>query len=356
MTCARTEVLGKFAREAGWDAGLLRPLAGDASPRRYFRLGPPDAPPARRAVLMDDAAGGAEAVGRFAALARHLVALGFRAPRVLEADLAHGILLLEDLGDELLAHLLQRAPDQEHNCYAAAVDLLAVLRQHPPPLSVSFGGASHRIEPYGREPLLEEASLLTDWWLPGAGAPSDEDRDADYRRLLADAVAGVAGCREVLVLRDYHAENLLWQLGSESEAWRRIGVLDFQDALRGHPAYDLVSLLEDARRDTSPALRNAMHARYAREAGLRASERQEFRAACAALGAQRNLKIIGIFARLCMRDGKPVYLDLIPRVWSHLLRDLAHPSLEALARWVNDHVPEPTADTRALVRAKRGTG
>ena len=356
MTQARTAMLRQFAREAGWDASLLRPLAGDASPRRYYRLGPANAPPAHRAVLMDDAAGGAQAVGRFAALAQHLVALGFRAPRVLETDLARGILLLEDLGDDLLAGLLQRAPDREHTCYEAAVDLLAVLRRHPPPRTVHFGGASHRLEPYGIEPLLEEASLLTDWWLPGAGAPTDRNRDADYRRVVTDTVANVAGCREVLVLRDYHAENLLWLRASDSEAWRRIGVLDFQDALRGHPAYDLVSVLEDARRDTSPALREAMHARYALEAGLGASERSEFQAACAALGAQRNLKIIGIFARLCVRDGKPAYLDLIPRVWSHLLQDLAHPSLQALARWVRSHVPEPTAEALAQVRAKRGTG
>ena len=355
MTPEREAALHRFLREAGWGHLPLLPLAEDASPRQYFRLGSDEDPPGRRAVLMDDPTGGREAVGRFAALAEHLCALGFRAPRVLESELEHGILLLEDLGDDLFAKILRQAPGLERPCYEAAVDLLAVLGRNPPPPSVQFAGTHHRIDSYDLDPLLAEASLLTEWWLPAADAPVDRDAVAEYLHLVAESTRSVALHRNVLVLRDYHAENLLWLEAGGSEAWRRIGLLDFQDALAGHPAYDLVSLLEDARRDTSSALREAMHARYSQQAGLPPDQGSEFRAACAVLGAQRNLKILGIFARLCIRDGKPAYLDLMPRVWSHLMRDLTHPRLERLARWVRAHAPEPTRDARNRLLARLGS-
>lgn len=202
------------------------------------------------------------------------------------------------------------------------------------------------LSPYDSAVLDREAGLFSGWWLP-AVAPVTPDMAADYAGLVAEAVAPVAGAREALVLRDYHAENLVWLRGRSGDG--RVGLLDYQDALAGHAAYDLVSLLEDARRDTDAGLREAMLLRYlAARPGL---EPEEFRAAYAILGAQRNLKIIGIFARLARRDGKPRYLGMIPRVWDHLQRDLAHPALARLAAWVARHAPAPEADVLARAAA-----
>jgi len=341
--------LCEFLRREGWIGASVLPLAGDASPRRYYRI---DAG-SRSAVLMDDSAGGAEAAGRFAALGDHLRTLGLRPPFVLAHDLPKGLLLLEDLGDDLYARLLERRPELEHPCYEAAVDLLAHLHRSEPPVSVAFAGHNHAIEPYGMKMLLAEAGLFPDWWLAGTGATLARESRAEYDELLQDALRPVAETARALVLRDYHAENLLW-LAAASPAWRRIGLLDFQGALAGHPAYDLVSLLADARRDTSAELRQAMHARYHRQAGLPPGEQAAFRSACAALSAQRNLKIMGLFARLCLRDGKPAYLKLLPRVWGHLMRDLAHPCLAELGRWVRGHAAAPTAERRDRLLARQG--
>ena len=350
MTPERATVLREFLRDAGWDDRPCSPLAGDASPRRYYRLDSGAGTPLGGAVLMDDPAGGAAACGRFAALSEHLTGLGIRAPRVLNWKLDQGLLLLEDLGEDLLAALLERTPDAESTCYEAAVDLLVELRHHAPPVSLRFEGAVHRIEPYDMGPLLAEAALFAEWWLPGAGGAADSSAVEEYLALIRETLADVSPSRDVLVLRDFHAENLLWLDGTEGKSWQRVGVLDYQDALAGHAAYDLVSLLEDARRDTTPALRDAMHAHYASRAGLSRDERSEFAGACAALAAQRNLKIIGVFARLCIRDGKPAYLDLVPRVWNHLLRDLTHPRLKALERWIRNYAPEPNSEVRAGLR------
>ena len=351
MSGERAEARRQFLAAAGCAGWPVTALAGDASPRRYFRVG---GDPGRRAILMDDAAGGAAATGRFAALAEHLRHLGFRAPAIRAAAAEAGLLLLEDLGDDLLTRRLARLPAAEGDGYAAAIDLLLELHRHPPPERVAHAGAGFGIEPYDLAALLAEASLVTDWWLPGAGVTREglpnEGLREEFRGLVAASLAVVAADRSVLVLRDFHADNLLW-LGEAAAPWRRLGVIDFQDALAGHPAYDLVSLLRDARRDTSPALRAAMLARYQAGRDQARGQRAEFLAACAALGAQRNLKILGIFARLCRRDGKPAYLDLTPRVWRHLLDDLAHPALAELARWVRAHVPAPTAAVRARLRA-----
>ncbi|MFT6775685.1 MAG: aminoglycoside/choline kinase family phosphotransferase [Paracoccaceae bacterium] len=165
------------------------------------------------------------------------------------------------------------------------------------------------------------------------------------------AVNDPAAPGAALVLRDYHAENLIWLPDRAGPA--RVGLLDHQDALIGHPAYDLASVLEDARRDTSPTLRAAMLARYCAATG---ADPDTFGAAFAILAAQRNLKIVGIFARLCIRDGKPSYVDLIPRVWAHLARDLAHPALADLAQFVAAHVPPPDAPVLARLRALAGKG
>lgn len=333
---------------AGWGAARRAPLAGDASPRRYDRLTGGPAP----AVLMDADPATGEDVRPFAALTGLLRARGFRAPEIFAADPVHGFLLLEDLGDALFARVCAARTEAEADLYPAAVDLLAELHAEPPPPEAKGAGCVHPIPPYDRATLLREARLAVDWWTPAAAAPLPPDAVAEYDALVAEACAAVEADRSALVLRDYHAENLIWDGAAAGLA--RIGLLDYQDALAGAPAYDLVSLLEDARRDTSPELRGAMTRRYAAAAALRDPrfERDAFAAACAALAAQRNLKIVGIFARLALRDRKPGYLALIPRVWAHLLRDLAHPALAPLARFVARRIPAPEPAALAAVGAR----
>lgn len=336
----RDDVIAAFLGAEGWGDATIAPLAGDASNRRYLRL----ARNGVTAVLMDAPPERGEDVGPFLAVTEWLRGRGLSAPRPLAADPGTGLLLLEDLGDDLFVRHVARQPGDELDLYAAAVDLLAGLATSPPPARIGSGPAAIELQPYDATVLDREAGLFTGWWLPAVTAVSPA-MAADYARLIAEATVPVAAAREVLVARDYHAENLVWLPGRTGTA--RVGLLDYQDALAGHPAYDLVSLLQDARRDTAAELQAAMVVRYL--ASRPELDAEAFRAAYAVLGAQRNLKIIGIFARLARRDGKPRYLSLIPRVWRHLQHDLAHPSLAPLAAWLARHAPtpEPSILTRA---------
>lgn len=327
----RVEQAQPFLAAAGWGDARQDPLAGDASNRKYLRL---TRNGGKTAVLMDADPALGEDVEPFARIAAHLSGLGLSAPGVIAADLPAGFLLLEDLGDDLFGRVCTRDPGSETGLYEAAVDLLVWLGTAPLP---------DGLRPYDTDVLQREAALLTDWYMPGAGVTLSDPARADYLARVAAATAPFAA-PQVLVLRDYHADNLVWLPSRAGIA--RVGLLDFQDALAGHPAYDLVSLLEDARRDTPAELREEMMERFAVATGV---AKAEVIAACSALGAQRNLKIVGIFARLALRDGKPGYLGLIPRVWVHLMRDLSHPGLGALADWVHANVPEPTPAVLAKI-------
>jgi aminoglycoside/choline kinase family phosphotransferase len=236
-----------------------------------------------------------------------------------------------------------REPKREAGLYGAAIDLLADLQGRDPPGSdVGWTPPS-----YDMEVILREARLAVEWYLPAAtGAGAAPDLVVEYEALAAAAFAEVAAARDTAVLRDYHAENLLWLPRRSGHA--RVGLLDYQDMLVGHPAYDLASLLEDARRDTAPELRAAMLGRYLARTG---AEPEAFAAAFHALAAQRNLKILGLFTRLCRRDGKPRYLGYLPRVWEHLGRDLAHPALAPLAAFVARHLPPPDAAVQGRIGA-----
>jgi aminoglycoside/choline kinase family phosphotransferase len=338
----RNAEIAAFLGSAGWRPEAARPLAGDASNRRYLRLGPDQG--RQMAVLMDAPPSRGEDVRSFVAMTHWLRQHGFSAPAIAAADTKRGFLVLEDLGDDLYTSLLGKAPERESALYSVAVDLLAELAAIPAPATLGPEDCRVDLAPYDAAVLAREAALIREWWMPAAGADCSAELAAEFDALVATATAAFEPARGVVVLRDYHAENLIWLPGRTGKA--RVGLLDYQDALAGHAAYDLVSLLEDARRDTSTDLREAMLARYL--GCWPAQDAEEFRAAYAALGAQRNLKIVGIFARLAIRDGKPRYLELIPRVWGHLMRDLSHPGLAPLAAWVVRHVPPP--DAAALVR------
>ena len=303
-----------FLARSGWAGAAIEPVAGDASFRRYFRV--------RRggdtAILMD-APPPHEDPRPFLAVARWLTDHGFAAPAILGEDLERGLVLLEDFGDRRMRETADAAAEGETELYGHAVDLLIELHRH----------ASAPVPPYDEAVYQREAGLFVEWYCPAVGLDVDAE---GYRAAWAQVLAPVLAVdRAVTVLRDYHAENLMLLAGRPAP----LGLLDFQDALAGHAAYDLVSLLQDARRDVPPALEAAMLARY--QAAVRPSD--AFLPAYHVLGAQRNAKIIGIFTRLWKRDGKPRYAGLCPRVWRYLERDLTQPELAPVAAWFAANVP-----------------
>jgi aminoglycoside/choline kinase family phosphotransferase len=318
----RTAALDAFRAAAGWGAAERALLAGDASFRTYHRL----TLPGRTAVLMD-APPPQEDVRPFLSIARHLTGLGLSAPRILAEDVAAGFLLLEDLGDDTYTRLLAAGED-ETALYALAVDTLAALHRHAPPAGVP---------PYDDARLVGEAALLPDWFLPAADAAPDAAARAAWDDAWRAVLPTVHGVADTLVLRDYHVDNLL--LLRDRQGVAACGLLDFQDAVVGPAPYDLMSLLEDARRDIAPDLVAAMRARYL--AARPDIDVAAFDAAWAVLAAQRHAKVIGIFTRLLKRDGKPRYLCHLPRLWRLLERAVGHPACAPVQAWLDAHVPAP---------------
>ncbi|TAN63491.1 MAG: aminoglycoside phosphotransferase [Magnetospirillum sp.] len=322
MTPTRDRLIQGFLDQAGWGGAQRGRLAGDASFRHYDRLNRDGEP----AVLMD-APPPKEDVRPFVRIARHLAALGLSAPRLLAVDEADGLLLLEDLGDNTYTRLLDGGHDEEA-LYALATDVLAEIAARPDAMPPE-------LPPYDDERLLTEATLLTDWYMPAVlghdlSAAARADYVAIWRRLFP--VARLVA--DTLVLRDFHVDNLMLL---ERPGLAACGLLDFQDAVAGPATYDLMSLLEDARRDIAPLLIERMKQRWLGR--FPALDRTVFEASWAVMAAQRHAKVIGIFTRLCRRDGKPGYLIHIPRVWRLLEGSLAHPVLAELGRWFDRHIP-----------------
>ena len=325
----RLRAMADFLAGCGWNDVVPEPLAGDASFRRYYRLREAD----RRAVVMD-APPPQENVVPFVAVAALLRDLGFSAPEVMAADRERGFLLLEDFGDDTYTRLIDRGADEE-DLYALAVDTLAALQA-----AVARHGMPD-LPPYDEARLLAEAALLVDWYMPAAlGMPPPAGLRDEYLALWRQVLPQAVLPCPTLVLRDYHVDNLM--LLPDRPGVKGCGLLDFQDAVCGPPSYDLVSLLEDARRDVPAGLRRDMTERYL--AAFPALDRALFARSAAILAVQRNCKILGIFTRLWRRDGKPHYLVHIPRVWRLLAEDLGHPALAPIAGWLDRHLP-PAART-----------
>lgn len=305
-----------FLAAHGWRGAAILPLAGDASFRRYFRIVDGD----RRAVLMD-APPPEEDPRPFIAVAEFLCEQGLNAPTIFARDLERGMLLIEDFGDVRLRETVDAALHREEAYYAGLTDLLVHLHARP-----SMDG----LPVHGLEQWLDEVMLFSDWYCPMLGI--EVDRDA-FRAAWQAALLPVEtdGLPRVTVLRDFHAENIMLVAGAEGVA--HYGLLDFQDALIGHPAYDLASVLEDARRDVTPAVEAAMLARYQGATGT------DIESAYWALAAQRNTRILGVFVRLWKRDGKPGYRQFQPRMWGLLERDLAHPALAPVRAWFDENIP-----------------
>ncbi len=303
-----------FLTQAGWAGAQIAALPGDASFRRYFRVNKPG----KSALLMDSPPPDEDPVPYLRA-AKWLDANGLRAPHIYAEDAGRGLVLIEDFGEVRMREYLDQWPGDERAIYTAAVDTLVELHRLP----------SGPFLDYSMNEYKREVRLFTEWFCPAQGLTVDT---GGYIRAW-EAALGELLTRQrdgVCVLRDYHSENIMLLASLEKQ-----GLLDFQDALAGHKAYDLVSLLQDARRDVSIELEAEMFDYYVGKTGAGA----DFLGDYARLGAQRNAKIVGIFVRLWRRDGKPRYLDYIPRVWALLERDLSHPALEPVARWFDANIP-----------------
>jgi len=322
----RERVIEAFLEAHGWASARRARLAGDASFRRYERI-----TDGARSVILMDAPPGHEDVRPYVTVARILKRLGYSAPEIYAEDAANGLLLIEDLGDDTYTKVLVGADEAvERDLYARAVDLLVDLHRRDAD-SVAAG-----VPDYDDEKLLGESALLLDWYLPAVrGEKAPDALRREYLDLWTRLFPVARAVKSTLVLRDYHVDNLMSLPGRRGIA--AVGLLDFQDAVKGPVAYDLVSLLEDARRDISPALVREMKERYL--GAFPALDRGAFAASYAVLGAQRNCKIIGIFTRLAVRDRKAGYLVHIPRVWRLLEGDLAHPALGEMAEWLARHIP-----------------
>ncbi len=327
MSADRQELIETFLRAAGWPEARRWRLAGDASFRKYDRV----EKNGRRAVLMD-APPPQEDVRPFVRIARHLHARGFSVPEVLAEDPETGLLLLEDLGDDTYTRLL-RAGSDEAMLYGNAVDALIALHKRPGSDAVPPG-----VIPYGKERLLEEAGRIHSWYLRLVGAEALPVRDViDFEAIWNDLLPVAWQVPTSLILFDYHVDNLM--LVKDRSGMHACGILDFQDAISGPITYDLMSLLEDARRDVSAPTVDMMKRRYL--AAFPEIDPDAFARSWAVMAAQRHLRVIGTFARLKLRDDKPLYLQHMPRLWRYMDRCLASPHLHPLRDWIDHHVPPP---------------
>jgi aminoglycoside/choline kinase family phosphotransferase len=325
----RAPVIARFLDQAGWSEATHEPLPGDASFRRYVRLRGAD----KRTAMLMDAPPSQENVRSYLAVARLLRRLGFGAPAIYDQDAESGLLLLEDLGDDTYTRLLVRG-EAEAPLYALAVDVLIALQRR---FDAQEMKAAKFLPPYDDKRLLDEAALLIDWYWPAVmETPVDPAARTEYIVAWQKILPIAHKLPPTIVLRDYHVDNLIRV--RNRNGLLECGLLDFQDAVIGPPSYDLVSLLEDARRDVAQALAADMRQRYL--TAFPALDRAAFDASYTILGVQRSAKIIGIFTRLCVRDAKPQYLEHVPRVWRLLQRGLEHPALAPVAAWFARHIPE----------------
>jgi aminoglycoside/choline kinase family phosphotransferase len=307
----------------------------------------PDGPPIRSGLPYSRIAHLAEDVRPFVAVAEALRKAGLAAPEIYAADLSRGFLLMEDFGDAVFTSLAAQGADMLP-LYRLAVDALLALRKTPPPAELPLERGVHRLPDYDRGALAVETELLTYWFLPavcGADTPAETRErfaalwNAQFDWLLAQPSGWV--------LRDYHSPNLV--LRPEREGLARLGILDFQDAMRGHLAFDLVSLLQDARLDLPRHIEPELLAYYCAQSKAEdpAFDEAAFIRAYRLLGAQRNTKVLGIFARLARRDGKRAYLAHMPRVARYLASDLQHEALAGLKSWYDRELPGDIASLSA---------
>jgi aminoglycoside/choline kinase family phosphotransferase len=329
----RKSIISEFLAKTNWANALRAPLAGDASLRKYQRLAA--GKDGRVAVLMDADPKLGNDVRPFIKITNYLRSLSLSAPEIYAADEASGLLIIEDLGDDLYAKAVADKPELEIPLYEAATDVLLHLHKAPPP----------SLLPYDTKSMTDMALLAFDWYQFGASDKVNIDHRDTFKTAFSHLLETRISAPSVLIQRDYHAENLLWL--SDRKGHARVGLLDYQDAQLGHPAYDLVSMLKDARRDVPESVEEAMVQHYVTHSAI---DDQEFRDAYHLLGLQRNLRILGVFARLSMHFAKPHYVDFIPRVWNFIQRDLGQKINEPVGTILNETLPTPTPEI--LIRLK----
>ena len=351
---ARMQACAGFLAASGWDAARRSFLQGDASARRYERLAlagrppaifmdmpaRPDGPPVRDGRPYSALAHLAEDVSSVYAINTGLSKAGYSAPEIYAMDLEAGLMVIEDMGPDVYAALIARGTDMTAPM-RCATDALAHIAGRAWPDRIALpGGGVHTIAPYDHDALMIEAELLVDWFWPFAfGRQAEADIVAQFRSAWSDVLSLGDTQHPVWVLRDYHSPNLIWLARRSGMA--RAGMIDTQDCVRGHPAYDLASLVQDARTDIAPDMAAELYRRYcnARRHHDDRFDEEHFGAAFAMLGAQRSTKILGIFARLSLRDGKHGYLVHMPRVSRYLETGLAHPALAPVKNWFDTHLP-----------------
>ena len=347
-----------FLNEAGWAQAVRNPVQGDASTRRYERLTLGD----KKAVLMDAPKGaetpsepegasvedrkalGYNALARlagpnieaFACIANELTKRGFSTPQIIAADLDAGLMLLEDLGQGVYAKVVANDPTKERPLYEAAIDTLAAIYRSTFPAQMEFQCHVWRVREYDTAALLAETDLCLDWYAKDFGREIKGEARDEFYELYAESFKYLKAHASGLALRDFHAENLFWL--PERQATSRVGLIDFQDGLFVHPAYDVMSLITDIRRDVSPELKDTLIKRFCEKSGLKDDE--DFRAAYAVLSVQRGTKLLGFPVRADLKFGKPQYRKLLPRVKRHLNDDLAHPAMTDIRNWFSSHIPE----------------
>ena len=320
----RASIIAEFLTAIGWSNATLIPLAGDASFRKYDRVMCGN----KRAVLMD-APPDKEDIRQFIHITHHLRSLGYSAPEIYAGDTDSGLILLEDLKDTTFTFMLATGAD-ETTLYECAVDLLIDLHSRPIKETVPAG-----LSLYDNEKFLEEALLLTDWYMPLVGEhASTAMATKSYMIVWQHLLPLCRAMTNTLVLRDFHADNLMWLPGRTGIA--SCGLLDYQDAVVGPPVYDLVSLLQDARRDIKLGLVEHLQSRYL--SAFPKLDAEVFRQTFVVLAAQRHCKVIGIFTRLAVRDGKEAYLSHIPRVWRLLEAACVSPILVPLKEWLDQFI------------------
>jgi N-acetylmuramate 1-kinase len=349
----RLKELTQFLDEADYANAGRRRMPGDASTRSYARLvredgvvilmntpRRPDGPAIHDGKSYSAAVHLAEDARPFVAIANGLRERGFSAPAILHADLDSGFLITEDFGSAGFVEGTPPIPITDR--YQAATDLLAALHREALPESLPLTpGITYDIPVFDIDALLVEVGLMPQWYLPDLGVEPTDTVRAEFAAMWRDLLATIATAPRTWVLRDFHSPNLIW-LDARTDI-AKVGIIDFQDAVLGPAAYDLVSLLQDARIDIAEPLELALLMRYikARRETDPAFDAAGFAELYAVLSAQRNTRLLGTFARLNRRDGKPQYLRHQPRIWTYLHRSLAHPALAAVRQWYAANVPPP---------------
>ncbi len=319
----RETELNAFLSSRGYADGTVEALAQDASFRRYYRVHSNSG-----SYILMDAPWPQEDVKPFVRIAEHLRGSGLYSPKIIEKDVDHGFLLLQDFGDQTFTRLLRHKTDAT-TLYRSAVDVLVRLNEDPAAMQVD-------VPLYDLQALLDEVSLLPDWYFQLVHKkPVDDDSRTQFRKIWTGVFSSMPQPATSLVLRDFHVDNLMLV---DTDSGTKCGLLDFQDALIGPMAYDLASLLQDARRDISLEFEKYFIEYYLSHMPL--LDRENFLLWYKTLAAQRHAKVLGIFSRLCLRDGKCDYLAHLPRVMKLFERAFSLPSFEPLKNWMNQHFPE----------------